>query len=222
MVAIGEDTTRPDSGAADSAGGPRARSQRRRQRAELVRELRDQHPELDRQAIAHVVMQKLGGTCTPRNVTEYLYDPDGSKARARKESYRGGCERCGKPTSAGDGPGKARALCGSCNAGRARPRRHTPESIIATLRAWHRNEGFWPTSTDLKRSYAARRSPDALARYERYQLSGDAVTRHFGTFAAGLRAAQAAEDRDANLAAWQILGACRASVRGVGDRRRPA
>ena len=34
--------------------------------------------------------------------------------RKRKESYRGVCERCGSPTW-GDGPGRSRRLCASCN-----------------------------------------------------------------------------------------------------------
>lgn len=47
-------------------------------------------------------------------IRSYFYDPDGTKAQAVKDRYRGHCERCGAPTSGGDGPGKARRHCPRC------------------------------------------------------------------------------------------------------------
>lgn len=48
-------------------------------------------------------------------IRSYFYDPDGSKARAVKERYRGSCECCGQPTGGGDGPGRAKRRCPKCS-----------------------------------------------------------------------------------------------------------
>jgi transposase len=45
---------------------------------------------------------------------ELLADPEGHGARARKDSYRGTCERCGAPTNGNDGPGSAATICVHC------------------------------------------------------------------------------------------------------------
>lgn len=66
------------------------------------------------------------------SIRAYLHDPDGSKAQAIKESYRGVCEVCGAATS-GEGPGRARPVCTRCanqDNGTWSPRR-----IHAALRA---------------------------------------------------------------------------------------
>jgi hypothetical protein len=55
-------------------------------------------------------------------VNSILTDPDGSKARARKDSYRGVCVECGGPT-AGDRPGIAPLRCRWCVQGKDPPRR---------------------------------------------------------------------------------------------------
>jgi hypothetical protein len=43
-----------------------------------------------------------------------LTDPDGSKDRARKESYGGVCEECGGPTSGAEGPAHVARWCYHC------------------------------------------------------------------------------------------------------------
>ena len=181
---------------ADSAAGvPISRGELRKLKAAHARDLREQDPDLALRTIAELIVLRFGGACSPRTVSDYLWDPDGSRAKARKEGYRGQRQRCGAPTSGGDGPRAARELCQRCKHTRqgSRARRHSRESINATLRAWYRQEGFWPTSSDLKRDRAARRGEDALRRYETYGLPGVAVIEHFGSFAAGLAAAQADE-----------------------------
>lgn len=52
--------------------------------------------------------------------SELLHDPDGSRARARKDSYAGVCEDCGGPTSGCNGRANAPRLCGVCAAARQR------------------------------------------------------------------------------------------------------
>lgn len=47
-------------------------------------------------------------------VRSWLYDPDGSKMRARKDSYRGTCEECGNPTNGSNGPDKTPKRCSAC------------------------------------------------------------------------------------------------------------
>jgi hypothetical protein len=181
---------------ADSAAGvPISRSELRTLKAGHATDLREQDPDLALRTIAELIVVRFGGACSPKTVADYLWDPDGSKAKARKVSYRGQCRGCGAPTSGGDGPRAPRELCQRCKHTRqgSRARRHSQESIKATLRAWYRQEGFWPTSTDLKRDRAERRGRDALRRYETYGLPGVAVIEHFGSFAAGLAAAKVDE-----------------------------
>lgn len=45
---------------------------------------------------------------------DLINDPDGSKLRARKDSYRGKCQRCDGPTDGSNGAAKAPALCQGC------------------------------------------------------------------------------------------------------------
>ena len=50
-----------------------------------------------------------------RSYVAALYnDPDGAKARARKDSYRGTCESCGAPTDGSNGRGAAPTRCDPC------------------------------------------------------------------------------------------------------------
>jgi AcrR family transcriptional regulator len=85
------------------------------------------------------------------SIRAYLHDPDGSKAQAIKESYRGVCEVCGAATS-GEGPGRARPVCTRC----ANQDHSTwsPRRIHAALRAWRQRYGQPATSTDLSAAHA--------------------------------------------------------------------
>lgn len=77
---------------------------------------------------------------------ELLSDPDGVKVRARKESYRGRCVDCGKPTCGSDGRNKAPQRCVACH---AKHRTYwTRERIITALRDWAERYGSPPTSVD--------------------------------------------------------------------------
>jgi hypothetical protein len=100
----------------------------------------------------------------PATVRSYLYDPDASKARELKKSYRGSCEGCGASTSGGDGPGRAKALCPRCQ-GRAASK-WSKERIKTALRAWRRRYGEPALSTDLSRNYAELYGGERLRRLE--------------------------------------------------------
>lgn len=50
-------------------------------------------------------------------ISDLIRDPDGSRGRARKDSYRGTCRECGARTSGSNGPDNAPALCWRCNQG---------------------------------------------------------------------------------------------------------
>jgi len=82
----------------------------------------------------------------PATIRGYLHDPDGVKARARKERYRGACEVCGAPTSGGDGPGRAHARCRRCSA--APRRRWDRGAVLAAMASWEARYGAAPTSYD--------------------------------------------------------------------------
>ena len=177
-----------------------SRSERRQAKAKLARELRDQDPNFPADAIARMIVGRFGGTCTAKYVSELLNDPEGRNGRQRKASYRGQCRSCGAPTSGGDGPGKARELCPRCA-----KVKHDQDSIKATLRRFFHEQGRWPTSTDLSAHESARRGPEAQARYARYGLEQTSVGDHFGTFGAGLEAAQA--DETAGVPLPDVTGA---------------
>jgi hypothetical protein len=122
-------------------------------------------------------------------VKAYFYDPTGAKGRAVKASYRGRCEKCGRPTSSGDGKGRARRLCGHC--ARAELRVWDRDKVLAAMAEWERLYGRPPTSTDWSRAMARRRGGEALARLERGRPDGRGrwpaqatVTELFGSFAA--------------------------------------
>ena len=79
-------------------------------------------------------------------IKDYVYDPDHSQLRARKDSYRGLCEVCGGPTDGTAGPGRAGPLCQSC-------RDWSAEECIEAIQRWARSHGGIPPSkTDWARA----------------------------------------------------------------------
>ena len=125
-----------------------ARVLERRRAAALARHYRD---------VEHLKTREIARRLrrSPATVRAYLCDPDASRARRVKDSYRGRCHRCGQATS-GSGPGQPRTICGRCNGAATlvwnRPR------IEAALRAWHLQFGRPASTTDLSISYATRAS----------------------------------------------------------------
>lgn len=161
---------------------PRAlrRVSERKQAARLARHYRD----TEHLSLAQIA-QLLGRSRA--TIREYLYDPDGSKARQVKERYRGQCRNCNTQTS-GAGPGLPKTLCPRC-AARAAAKWDKPR-IEAAMRAWHARHGHPATTTDLSRTYANKRAPhDGGARLHRLQEGWEGgpwppasvVQYHFGT-----------------------------------------
>lgn len=112
-----------------------------------------------------------------QTASAYATDPDGSRARARKESYAGRCLDCGVTLngSAGRGP-RTPKRCVPCNsrlAGEKSRRR-----ILGSLREWaDEHDGAPPSITDWKKA-SRRRWP-----------APSTVAAAFGTWNAGVRAA---------------------------------
>ncbi len=129
--------------------GELRRCRERRRAVKLARHYRDS----ERLALAEIAVLLGRSRATIR---EYLYDPDGSKARLVKERYRGECSRCGARTS-GSGPGHPNTVCARCN-GKASAKWDRPR-IEQALLAWYRRHGKPATSTDLSLSYARGRAP---------------------------------------------------------------
>lgn len=78
---------------------------------------------------------------SPQMVSDLLLDPDGSRARARKDGYRGACRSCGARTSGSNGPAKAPDLC--------HPRRvWTREKAVAAIQAWAAEHGRPPGASE--------------------------------------------------------------------------
>jgi hypothetical protein len=159
----------------------------RRQAVALARHYR----EVERLSVTEIAA-RLGRK--PATVRSYLYDPDASRARELKKSYRGSCEECGARTSGGDGPGRAKALCARCRG--LVSSKWSRERIEAALRAWRSRYGEPALSTDLSRNYAERYGGERLRRLEDGWEGGpwpslSVVQYYFGTVAKANRAALA-------------------------------
>lgn len=94
-----------------------------------------------------VAADELGiGVSGIRNL---LYDPDGSKQKARRKRYQGSCQTCGSATDGSNGKGSAPGLCEPCYiADRAANAMWTREGIIAAVQRWARQHGRPPTVDD--------------------------------------------------------------------------
>lgn len=76
-------------------------------------------------------------------------DPDGSKARARKDSYRGTCERCGGETNGSEGPSRTPRHCAACRKAIEREAKvWTREAVIDAIQRFAALHGRPPTAAD--------------------------------------------------------------------------
>jgi hypothetical protein len=100
---------------------------------------------------------------TPATVRDYLADPTGERARARREQRPpGNCQRCGCATGPDRGDRRF-ALCPRCTSDeRADWQR---EDVIDAYLDWWMRFGEEPSSTDWNHTHAARRGEVALARF---------------------------------------------------------
>lgn len=134
--------------------------------------------------------------------TSYVYDlrrdPDGSKARARKDKYRGVCDLCGNPTCGSGGPAVAPSTCWTCaNTLNHENRYWTRETIIAAFKEFERRTGRPPTAFARHHppSQTKRFSPERLAEIKENEEAGKAlpnasmVYREMGSWSAALLAA---------------------------------
>lgn len=115
----------------------------RAQKVALIRQSKVDHPTWsDRQRAA-----SIGITYSAfRNLVN---DPDGSKQRARRETYRGVCERCGGETRS-DGTSRPSPFCSACAVViHHEERRWTPEAIVETFKRFAEVNGRVPTATDV-------------------------------------------------------------------------
>jgi hypothetical protein len=96
-------------------------------------------------------------------VREYLRDPDGAAARARRSGRPAGiCARCGAGVGAPRGARRFR-LCPACAA--AARASWTTTRVIEAYRCWQARFGYPPTSTDWSRTHAVRRGGASLERH---------------------------------------------------------
>jgi hypothetical protein len=126
----------------------------RQQRAALAGQLR---PAMRTAEIA----RRLG--VAPSTVRDYLSDPDGQQARARRQTRaREVCSRCGRRTGARRGR-RAFLLCPRCAA--ATRAKWSREDVIDAYLAWSARFGVEPTSTDWNHTHAQRRGGVPLERF---------------------------------------------------------
>jgi hypothetical protein len=128
-----------------------------------------------------------------QTVSAWIHDPDGSRSRARKDSYRGECARCGAVLSGGNGRGpSAPRHCAVCAPDANRT--WTRDGVIAKIRTWVDLYGRPPSAPewDPTPSRIADGSITEAAR-ERYHSgewpSSNTVIGLFGTWNAAIEAA---------------------------------
>lgn len=107
------------------------------------------------------IAQRMGVSTS--TVSDYLTDPDRSKAVARKRRYGGTCEDCGGPTHGGNGHARAPDLCLKCSAVRvgAEKKIWTREAIIRAIQGWALVFGEPPAGPDWDSGNAARMKDEA-------------------------------------------------------------
>jgi hypothetical protein len=132
----------------------------------------------------------------PSTIRDYLSDPDGTKARARRTSRPPGeCAFCGDAT----GPSRGSRVFSQCRgcAGSSRAQ-WTRESAIAAYRDWWARFCMAPTSTDWNRTAAFRRGESAVARFSsgRWPTSS-VIVRLFGSWGQFIAAARRVEQSSA-------------------------
>lgn len=136
---------------------------------------------------------------TESAIVNRLYDPDGSKQKARRSRYQGICKECGAATDGSNGRAKAPEYCPRhywLKPGYRDSRTEWPrERIINAIQDWNREYGEPPATTDWNATRARQMGrPDRTDRF----LDGFATGRwpwfttvvyHFGSWNAGIEAA---------------------------------
>lgn len=119
-----------------------------------------QGPTAERLALARRVATMRAGGMFHRDVAETLgisrsyaaelaSDPDGSRARARKDSYRGACIDCGRPTSGSNGTTGAPERCAACRKAYERSLKFwTRERVIDAIQRFAAEHGRPPKATE--------------------------------------------------------------------------
>lgn len=98
----------------------------------------------------------------------WLVDPNGSRARARKNSYRGACVDCGAPTDGSNGKDNPSERCRTHAA--AHGRKLGKAYVIASIQEWAELFGDPPSASDWNRSLAI--AQNAAWRVTRYEDTG--------------------------------------------------
>jgi hypothetical protein len=153
----------------------------RRERADEIEELAARGFRSDE------IAEKLG--LARSTVNKYRRDPDGELERARRESYRGRCRGCGRPTRGSDGPGPGPEWCPGCAP--LRRRRWSDAQMLEAIREWTRLTGGLPTVYDWSPAHAPaghRGAARYLADRGRWP-NASSVARRFGSLRGGVEAA---------------------------------
>jgi hypothetical protein len=108
-------------------------------RAERATHARELH---DRGMLRREIAVAMG--ISPSYAAALLSDPDGSRTRARKDSYGGSCVGCGARTSGSNGRSRAPKRCHRCNT--AHREVWTREACIEALLLFYETRGRTPTA----------------------------------------------------------------------------
>jgi hypothetical protein len=136
------------------------RTMRREQRAAICASLAEDHggeQAAKRLRIAYSTLRS------------YISDPDGSKDRARKDSYSGTCDNCGAKTDGSNGAANAPRLCLNCAIERQTDQRKwTRAVVIDAIQRFAQQHGRPPTASDWDHADPANGYPPKSAVYGRH------------------------------------------------------
>lgn len=162
------------------------------EKAALIRQAKIDYPDVTDAERAAMLGMSIGG------YRGLVTDPDGSKQRARRETYKGVCERCGGETKCDGTKTPTTKYCRDCAEIVAHEERTwTPEAIIACFKEFYEVNGQVPTASDpmvANPSFRKKLSPERVAEAEammaRVRLPfPSAVRREFGTWKAAVESA---------------------------------
>lgn len=126
-------------------------------------------------------------------ISDILNDPDGSKGRARKDSYRDPCPNCGTPMDGSSGKsGRHKPkLCSKCARVKIMAsKKWTRERIIAAIQEWEKEHGRPPLATEwaVNKTLRGERYPPLSAVYT-YKGQKPNKNNPFGSWAEAIEAA---------------------------------
>lgn len=120
------------------------------------------------------------------SIRDLFCDPDGSKARKRKDGYRGRCADCGGFTTGSYGRARQSIHCAKCAPKHSVKKVWNKQTVIAAIKKWADEYGEPPRATDWN-PHTPRSDPEKF--YSDFYPHVSTVQYVFGSWNEAIRAA---------------------------------